>query len=140
MALLVLLLCSLLVCFCNRQTCTSPVYNNSGIIIRGPCSSSQVITPIGRTVIFECTYIYSGNYFVFWNITDNEPIVGEITLQDGTIVGVSGSGGNGYTMLTLPVNKQDSLSIECGLCSLGNCSPLQPTVVSLPVQLISFGK
>ena len=137
---LVLLLCSLLLSLCNGQTCISPVYNNSGILIKGPCPSSRVVTPIGRTIMFECTYIYTGNYFIFWNITDIGPIVGETMLQDGTIVGASGSGGNGYTTLTLPVTKQDSLGVQCGLCILGNCSPLRPTVISLPVQLISFGK
>ena len=140
---LLLLLCSLLVCFCNGQICTSPIYNNSGIIIRGPCPSSQVITPVGRTVMFECTYIFTtGSYSIFWNITNTEPNVGETRLQNGIVVGVSGTGGNGFTTLTLPVSKQDSLDVQCGLCNGGNCyrSPLLPTVISLPVQLISFGK
>ena len=139
---LVLLLSSLFVCLCNGQTYYSPVYNNSGIIIRGPCPSSQVITPVGSTVMFECTYIFTGSYFLLWNITGIEPIVGETILADGTIVGVSGSGGNGYTTLTLPVTKQDSVDVQCGLCSGATCftNPLQLTVISLPVQLISFGK
>ena len=63
-------------------------------------------------------------------------------LQDGTVVGVSGSGGNGYTTLTIPVTKQDLMDVQYGLCNGATCftNPLQPTVISLPVHLISFGK
>ena len=91
-AMLFGLMCSFLFSFCTRQqqqTCTSPVYNDStGVTIRGPCLSSQVLAPIGSTITFECSYNYfSGNnvQIPFWNIT-------------------------------------------------------QPSVISLPIQLISFGK
>ena len=52
-------------------------------------------------------------------------------------------GNNGFTILTLPVTKRDSLHIRCGLYNAAEnkCfNSLQPTVISLPVQLISFGK
>ena len=50
----VLCVCSFLfVNLCNGQTCASPVYNNSGVTIRGPYRSSQVITPVGSSVQFE---------------------------------------------------------------------------------------
>ena len=54
------------------------------------------------------------------------------------MVGVSGSGGNGFATLTLPVTKQDSLDVQCGLCDGGKCftNQLQPTVISLLVLLI----
>ena len=139
---LVLLLCCLLVYFCNGQICNSPLYNNSGIIIKGPCPSSQVITPVGRTIMYKCSYIYNGSHHIFWNVTDIGPIVGETRLQNGIVVGASGTGGNGFTTLTLPITKQNLLDVQCGLCNGGNCyqSPLLPAVISLPVQLISFGK
>ena len=137
----VLCVWSLLVQLCNGQTCTSPEYSNAGVTIRGPCPSSQVIAPIGSTIKFECSYDYSGNYLPFWNITDIEPIINVNSPNSSIIVTTHGSS-NGYTTLTLPI--QNSVDVECGLCSflVGNCNPtvLQPTVISLPVQLISFGK
>ena len=136
-----LLLCSLLVRICNGQTCTSPIQNNSGVVIRGSCPSSQVIAPVGSIVQLECSYSNSSGHFSFWNITDLEPIVG-VDSPHSISVTVSSSGGDGYTILTLPVTKQDSVYVQCGLCKKGTCffDPLQPTVISLPVQLISFGK
>ena len=123
---------------CDGQTCTSPVYNNSGVIIRGPCPSSQVIAPSGSTVILECSSTFTGSFHLFWNITNIEPFVSPNGPSNSNIEVTGDSTG---TTLTLPVTEQDSLGIQCGLCDLENCAkPLQPTVVSLPVQLISFGK
>ena len=132
---------TLLVYFSNAQTCTSPVYNNSaGVTIRGPCPSSQVIAPIGSTIKFECSYSYTVNDFTVWNITDIPLIVGpNVPLNTSIIVTVQGSSDGGYTTLTLPLTKQVSVDVQCGL--FNPCiNPLQPTVISLPVQLISFGK
>ena len=136
-----LFLCSVLVYLCNGQTCTSPVYSNSGIIIRGPCPSSEVVAPVGSTIKFECSYSYSGSHLTVWNITNIETIISvNVPLNSGIVVTVSGSG-NGFTTLTLSITNQTSLDVQCGLCSLANCvNPLQPTVISSPVQLISFGK
>ena len=56
-----LFMCSFLFSFCTRQqqTCTSPVYSGStGVTIRGPCLSSQVLAPVGSTITFECSYNY----------------------------------------------------------------------------------
>ena len=131
-----LFLCSLLIYLCNGQDCTSPVYNNSGVIIRGPCPSSQVVAPVGSTIKFECSYSYTGSYFTVWNITDIPPIVG-VNAPQNIEVTVNGGGSGGFTTISLPVTNQN---IQCGLCELGNCSPLQVTIISLPVQLISFGK
>ena len=51
---------------------------------------------------------------------------------------------NGFTRVEFPITKQHSVDVQCGLCSylVGNCNTaaVQPTVISLPVQLISFGK
>ena len=135
-----LFLCSVLVYLCNGQTCTSPVYSNSGVTIKGPCPSSQVIAPVNSNVKFECSYSHTGSYLPFWNITDIEPIV-NVNSPNSSIIVTSHGGSNGYTILILPVTKQDRLDVKCGLCSFSNCEdPLQPTVVSLPVQMISFGK
>ena len=139
-----LFFCSLLVFLCNGQRCTSPVYTNSGVTITGPCPLSQVIAPVGSTVLFDCSFSYAVNYFTLWNITNIVPIVGvnspinsNITITINSI-----SSGNGYTTLTLPVTKQDSVDVQCGLCNGIDCylTPLQVTIISLPVQLISFGK
>ena len=138
-----LILCSLLVYLCNGQDCTSPVYSNSGITIRGPCPSSQVIAPVGNTIKFECSYSHTGTYLSFWNITDIVPIVSSNVPSNSSIDVTINGGNNGFTMLTLPVTKQDSLHIQCGLCNAAEnkCfNSLQPTVMSLPIQLISFGK
>ena len=137
-----LFLCSLLIYLCNGQDCNNLVYNNSGVIIRGPCPSSQVIAPVGSTIKFECSYEYSGAFLSFWNITNIETIVSlNAPPNSGIVVTVSGSG-NGFTTLTLPVTKHELVDVQCGLCNGGDCylSPLQATVISLPVQLISFGK
>ena len=136
-----LFFCCLFFDLSNEQTCTSPVYSNSGVTIRGPCPSSQVIAPVGSTIKFECSYSYTGVYLTVWNITDIEPIISVNAPPNSSIdVTVSGSG-NGFTTLSLPVSHEDiSSEVQCGLCELGNCSPLQPTVISLPVQVISFGK
>ena len=138
-ALFLLFFCCLFFDLSNGQTCTSPVYSNSGVIIRGPCPSSQVIAPVGSTVILECSSTYTGFFHSFWNVTNIEPFVSPNGPSNSNI-GVSGD--NTGTTLTLLVTEEDSLGIQCGLCKGGNCyqSPLQPTVLSLPVQLISFGK
>ena len=138
-----ILFCSLLVYLCNGQTCTSPVYNNSEAIIKGPCPSSQVIAPVGSIVQFECSYSHNGNYLPFWNITNIKGIVNQnVPPNSGITVTLGGNNANGFTTLTFPITKQDSMIIQCGLCNGAKCyqSPLQPTVVSLPIQLISFGK
>ena len=138
-----LLVLTFLVYLCNGQTCTSSVYSNFGVTIRGPCPSSQVITPIG-SMLLKCSFSHSGNYLSFWNITDIGFIVGVNSPNNSgiTITINSVSSGNGFTTLTLPITKQDSVDVQCGLCNGKDCfqSPLQPTVISLPVQLISFGK
>ena len=136
-------LCSLLVHLSNGQTCTSPVYSNAGATIRGPCPSSQVIAPVGSTVLFECSFSYSGNYFTLWNITNIVPIVSvNVPVNTSISLTISGGGGNGFTTLSLPVTQYEPLDVQCGLCNGIDCylTPLQVTVISLPVQLISFGK
>ena len=136
-------LSSLLFFLCDGQTCTAPVYTNNfaEANVGGPCPSSQVIAPVGSTIHFKCSY--KGGYLTFWNITDIPPIVGtnKPPPNSGIIVTISGSG-NGFTTLTLPVTEQDSLGVQCGLCNGVECfqNPLQPTVISLPVEMISFGK
>ena len=144
MKISVLLLFSFLVFYlCDGQTCTSPVYSNFGVTIRGPCPSSQVITPVD-SMLLKCSFSHSGNYLSFWNITDIGFIVGVNSPNNSgiTITINSVSSGNGFTTLTLPVTKQDLVNVRCGLCKGIDCfqNPLQPTVISLPVQLISFGK
>ena len=137
-----LFICCLLFHLSNGHICTSPVHNNSaGVTIRGPCPSSQVIAPVGSTIKFECSYSHSGSYLPFWNITDIKPII-NVNSPNGNITVTTHGGINGYTILTYPITKQDSVDVLCGLCNGAKCyqSPLQPTVASLPVQLISFGK
>ena len=139
-----LLVLTFLVYLCNGQTCTNPVYSNAGATIRGPCPSSQVITPIGSSMLLKCSFSHSGNYLSFWKIIDIGIIVG-VNSPNNSNINItinSASGGNGFTTLSLPVTKQDSVDVQCGLCNGIECSqsPLQVTIISLPVQLISFGK
>ena len=110
-------------------------------MIRGPYPSFQVIAPIASTITFQCSYSHSGSYLPFWNISDIKPIINVSSPNSSIIVTTHGSS-NGYTTLTFPITKQDSVDIQCGLCNGAKCyqSPLLPTVISLPVQLISFGK
>ena len=140
-----LLWCIPLIHLYNGQTCTSPVYNNSaGAIIRGPCPSSLVIAPVENAIKFNCSYDYTGDTLTFWKVTDIGAIVGVNSPNNSgiTITINSVSSGNGFTTLILPVTKHNSVDVQCGLCNGIDCfrSPLQPTVISLPVQLISFGK
>ena len=119
MKISVLLLFSFLVCYlCDGQICTSPVYNNSGVIIRGPCPSSQVIAPVGSTVILECSFIYNGSFHSFWNITNialfvspNRPPNSNIEMTED----------NTATTLAFLVSKQNSLDVQCGLCNGRDC-------------------
>ena len=139
----VLCVCSLLFSLCNGQTCTSPVYSNSGATVRGPCPSSQVVVPIGSIIEFNCSYNYTGNYLTLWNISNIGSIVSTTTPPANSGIKIDvGSSGNGFTKLTISVTKQELLVVQCGLCNGIDCyqSPLQPTVITLPVQLISFGK
>ena len=140
-ALILLFFCCLLFDLSNGQTCTSPKYSNAGVTIRGPCPSSQVITPVGSTIKFECSYSHCGSYLPIWNITDNEPIINVYSPNSNITVTTHG-GSNGYSTLTFLITKQDSVDTQCGLCNGVKCyqRPLKPTVISLPVQLISFGK
>ena len=128
----------------NEQTCTSPVYSKSGATIKGPCPSSQVITPVGSTnVKFECFLNHSGGYLIFWNVTGFPLVIYSNTIPNGIDLDVP-NGGTGITSVTIEnIGSQKLMEIQCGLCKVqGGCfqSPLQPTVISLPVQLISFGK
>ena len=141
-----ILLYSLLFYLCNGQICTNPVYSNSEATIRGPCPSSQVIAPVSSIVTFNCSFSYNiGTYIQYWNITDIELLInGNNPPNSSIIVTISSTGGNGYTTVTLPITKEEQLDVQCGLCKTTvnvNCffAP-QPTVISLPVQLISFGK
>ena len=140
-----ILLYSLLVYLCNGQICTSPLYGNSEATIRGPCPSSQVIAPVGSNVIFACSFSYTGNYIQYWNITDIELLINGNNPPNSSItVTLSSTDGNGHTTVTLPITKEEQLNVQCVLCKATvnvNClfAP-QPTVISLPVQLISFGK
>ena len=119
------------------------MYNNSaGATIRGPCPSSQVITPVGSTNIkFECFLNHSGGYLIFWNITGFPLVLISNPIPSG-IDFIIPAGSTGITSVTIKnIDSQKLIEIQCGLCSLANCvNPLQPTVISLPVQLISFGK
>ena len=136
------LFCLILVYPCNGQDCTSPVYSNFGVTISGPCPSSQVIAPVGSIIKFECCYSYTtGNYHIVWNITKigiiidtNSPNNSNITIKINT--------GNRFTTLTRPITQHEQFYVQCGLCNGIKChlTPLQVTVISLPVQLISFGK
>ena len=141
-----LFLCSLLVYLCNGEDCTSPVYSNSEATLRGPCPSSQVIAPVGSNVTFVCSFSYNtGTYSQYWNITDIELLInGNNPPNSSIIVTLISTGGNGYTTVTLQITKEEQLDVQCVLCKATvnvNClfAP-QPTVISLPVQLISFGK
>ena len=146
---LLLLFCSLVFSFCTGQeqqlTCTSPVYNGStGVTIRGPCPSSQILAPVGSTITFECSYnYYNGNnvQIPFWNITDHDPLV--LNYNDANIAVNTdlSTRETTFTILKLYQYSSNLLEAQCGLCNAANCGiPPQPTVISLPVQLISFGK
>ena len=139
----VLCVCSLLFFLYNGQTCTGPVYSNSKATVRGPCSISQVVVPIGSIIEFNCSYNYIGSYLTFWNISNIGSIISTNTppANSGIMI-TAGNSGNGFTKLTISLTKQELLLVQCGLCDGVECfqSPLQPTVISLPVQLISFGK
>ena len=136
---------SLILYYCNGQTCTSPVYNNSaGATIRGPCPSSQVIVPVGSTIRFTC-YFTGNGYTQFWNVSglifltnyDNPP-------NTNVTYVINGGGSSGSTILTVPVESQylsQLLDITFGLCPL-SCTPtnLQGNFSTIPVHLIAFGK
>ena len=142
--LVLLFLCYASFYLCNGQTCTSPVYSNSEAIVKGPCPSSQVIAPVGSTVQFECSYSHNGDYLSIWNITNIKAIVNQnVPPNSGITVTLGGNSASGYTRLTFPATKQDTLSVQCGLCDGAdvNCiTAPQAAIISLPVQLISFGK
>ena len=112
------LFCSFFFYFCTgqqQQSCTSPVYNGSTIvIIRGPCSSFEILVPAGCTITFECFYSYTGSYLSFWDITDIEYIINVNSLNSSIIVTTDG-GTNGHTTLTFLITKQDSVDVQCGL-------------------------
>ena len=136
-----LLFCSLV---SNGQTCTSPVYNNSaGITIRGPCPSSQVFAAItsNSTVKFTCSYNHDGSYITFWKVT-NIPTIYSFSIKQKGIDFMIPSGASAIMSLTIIVEKiatlQNVTEIQCGLCKFEYCT--EDFVVSLPVQLISFGK
>ena len=131
--------------FSNEQTCTSPEYSNSGATIGGPCPSSHVITPVGSTNIkFECFLNHSGGYLIFWNITSFPLVIYSNTIPNGIDL-VAPGGTNGITSVTIEkIDSQKLIEIQCGLCNNNKAeciqSSLQPTVITLQVQLISFGK
>ena len=140
-----LFFCCLLFHLSNGQTCTSPAYSNSRATIKGPCPSTPIITPVGSTnVKFECFLNHSGGYLVFWNVT-GFPLVLSLNPIPSGINFIIPAGSSGITSVTIKnIGSQKLMEIQCGLCNSnkGECikSSLRPTVISLPVQLISFGK
>ena len=126
----------------NEQTCTSPVYSKSEVTIRGPCPSPQVITPVGSTNIkFECFLNHSGGYLILWNITGFPLVLSSNPIPSG-INFIIPADSTGITSITIKnIDHQKLIEIQCGLCSSAICfNSLQPTIISLSVQLISFGK
>ena len=88
--------------------------------------------------MFECSSSYTGSFHSFWNISNIKPFVSPNAPLNSNI---DLNGDDTGTTVILPVFEQDSMDVQCGLCDLANCAkPLQATVISLPVQLISFGK
>ena len=96
---------SLIIYYCNGQICTSPVYSNSdGATIRGPCPLSQVIAPVGSTIVFTCYFTGSG-YTKFWNVSglifldnyDNPP-------NTNVTYVINGGDSSGSTILTSAAN------------------------------------
>ena len=123
-----------------------PVYSNSGVTIKGPCPSSQDITPVGSTKVkFECFLNHSGGYLMFWNVTGFSLVIYSNAIPNGIDLDVPSGGTSGITSVTIEnIGSQKLTKIQCGLCNNNKVeciqSPLQPTVISIPVQLISFGK
>ena len=94
---------------------------------------------------FECFLNHSGGYLIFWNVTGFPLVIYSNTIPNGIDLDVPSGGTNGITSVTIEnIGSQKLMEIQCGLCNnnKGECiqSSLQPTVISLPVQLISFGK
>ena len=105
-----LFFCSIFVYFCNGQTCTSPVYNNSArATVKGPCPSSQVVAPVGSTVKFICSFA-GIDHTQFWDVSDLIFITG-LHKRPNTNVSFSldydnGSDTSRSTILTVPIESK----------------------------------
>ena len=131
--------------------CSSPVtYNTSEFTIRGPCPNDVLIAPVGNTVQYRCDYEEraSGVYLVYWHITelsDSPFLPDEVNNHQIIVVYITTSSTEGYTRLSITVLEQylnKSLSIQCGLCSISECTrePLSENVTSKPVILVAFSQ
>ena len=132
--------CPLFFCLFNGQTCTNPVYSNSGVTIKGLC---QVITPVGSIVLFNCYINSSGGYIPIWNVT-NFPIIFSFNPIPTDIELTAPNSPEGFTSLNIKnVGTRDLVLTEvwCGLCKKSFCfNTFQESVISLPVPVITFSK
>ena len=135
--------CSFFFYLCNGENCTSPVYNNSEATIRGPCPSSQVITPVGSTIMFNCYINSSGGYIPFWNVT-TFPLIFIFNPIPTDIELTVPMGAEGFTSLNIKNIGTRNLvltEVQCGLCKTSFCfTTFQDSVISLPVRVIAFSK
>ena len=135
--------CSFFFYLSNGQTCTSPVYSNSRATIKGPCPSSQVITPVGSTVLFNCYINGTGGYIPFWNVT-SFPLIFSFNPIPTDIELTVPNGAEGFTSLNIKNIGTRNLvltEVQCGLCKTSFCfTTFQDSVISLPVRVITFSK
>lgn len=99
----------------GKKVDTKHTMASTRVTIRGPCPSTQILAPVGSTIIFECSYNYTGSYLSFWNITDIRPIINVNSVNSSIFVTTHDDGSNGYSTLTLPIIKEDSMVVQCGL-------------------------
>ena len=125
-------------------------FNSPDFTITGPCPDSTVIAPVGSTVHYRCDYEDRTHRFniPYWHIaglSDTPFLLGEGNKHSVTIVSVIAATGN--TIITIPIMEQylnNTLNIQCGLCSLGVCisaDRLSENIISnITVQLVTFSK
>ncbi len=135
--------------------CTSPTvsFNLNKLRITGPCAIDTVLAPVGSTVQYTCGYEDRkvGSYSSYWHIAE---LSGTPFLEGGDHgIDISDSASSssgiktGTTIVSIPVKEQylnNTLSIQCGLCSVSVCygtdaNILSENIISATVNLVSFG-
>ena len=131
-------------------SCSDIVNFSSGdFTITGPCPNSTVIAPVGSTVQYICDYEdrtglinvpywhiagLSGTPFLHGEGTDHSIEISELSV-------------GAYTDITISILEQylnNTLTIQCGLCSFGVCGGadrLSENIISnITVELVTFSK
>ena len=136
-------------CFAVDE-CFSPVaYNDTRLVIFGPCPEESFVIPLKSTGKFQCDYtntMATGPIFPFWTVSPfaEDPIFSGMSTKHFAVSSMTNQN-SGYTILTINTNGLNETAspiyIRCGICLSVTCPPaaLEKGKISDNSSLIVYG-